>query len=217
VGFSASEVGCRLEEVLAGKGSNDTIAATLKAKTRYEVSGEKIRKARKGEGQSIAHDLLVAVAITYGVDLAWLLTGTAGANGREQRDPAGQAFDQTALAELYRRIDAIEAEDAPSWLKALRTDALAAAVRAEAMRQAEAASLERASAIRSAEEAARERAAAAGKEVEGATARALALMDTSPPESVHVQAGIRYAQEAMAKAARSGRGAATGTEPPSPK
>src|SRR5690606_9789421 len=55
--------------------------------------------------------------------------------------------ESDGLAELYRRIDEIEASGEPGWVIALRVDALAAAVRAEAMRRAEAAGEERARAI----------------------------------------------------------------------
>ncbi len=74
-GFGAKQVGKRLDVVLSGKGSNDAIAERLKARTGYETSGEKIRKARRGENQTIAHDLLAAVAEVYEIDVAWLLTG----------------------------------------------------------------------------------------------------------------------------------------------
>lgn len=104
-----------------------------------------------------------------------------GATALRSASELGGATD-TDLAELYRRLDRIEAEDIPAWLKVLRMDALSSAVRAEAMRMAERASSERAAAIRMAEEGAAERARAAGTEAEAALTRSLALQPTGESE-----------------------------------
>lgn len=98
-----------------------------------------------------------------------------GGVGAKGRGDYGTGLAGEELSNLYLRIDRIEAADMPEWLRVLRMDALASAVRAEAMLQAERASLERAAAIRDAEVAAGERARTAGMEAEGASSRALAV------------------------------------------
>lgn len=96
--FGAKSVAARLDSVLKGEGSNDDIAAELKERTGYVVSGEKIRKARKGENQTIAHDLLAAVAITYGVGIGWLLME----QGPKKPAPNGERVSFEPIGEAER-------------------------------------------------------------------------------------------------------------------
>lgn len=110
------------------------------------------------------------------------------ANGADNnvRSDYGTGLDGAGLVELYRRLDAIEASDMPEWLRVLKIDAVAGAIRAEAMRMAERATLERAAAIRDAEGAATERAKAAREEAQTARERVARLQPqtTAPVQSV---------------------------------
>jgi hypothetical protein len=111
---------------------------------------------------------------------AWLESGGLARLKRQAPD-VGALLEGEGVKELYGKLDAIENSGAPDWMKVLRTDALAASIRAEAMRQAEEAGKVRAAAIKLAEEAGKERASVAGREVDGANARAIALL---PPRDV---------------------------------
>lgn len=110
--FAAARVAERLNAALDGKGGNDAIALALKQRTGLEISGETMRKARAALTQHIAHDLLAAVAVTYGVDVGWLMTG-------ERKDEKKGPTVEEVRAELARFRENPKAADGVSWVPRL--------------------------------------------------------------------------------------------------
>jgi hypothetical protein len=82
VDFSVASVAERLDATLRGM-DNRQAAALLKERADYETSHESVRRARKGLMQSIPHEMVAAVALAFGADAGWLLTGEEHGEGAQ--------------------------------------------------------------------------------------------------------------------------------------
>lgn len=140
--FSTSEVAARLDRVLASMPSDDAVAARLTEKAGYSTTGEKVRRARNGDVQKIAHDLLAAIGVAFEVDLTWLLTGKEPA-------PVGVEKGSDLEAEWLAALRDIRLSDAPRHQKMLDMDALAGVIGRIAWARGERAAEERARAVTS--------------------------------------------------------------------
>lgn len=94
--FGVEAVAKRIDDLLTPlPGGNEVFAKAIFDKTGYKTSGEKLRRARTGQGESIDHALVVAVAETFGVDVRELLLGEAPATPRA----GGRVVDSDAIDE----------------------------------------------------------------------------------------------------------------------
>lgn len=95
--FSVAAVAERLEKAFGGK-DNRQVAALLRERAGYETSYESVRRARKGIGQTIPHDLLAATAVAFNVDVGWLM------NGEEAPDAEGTREWADDMLEVVRYV-----------------------------------------------------------------------------------------------------------------
>lgn len=129
--FSIGEVAARVEEVL-GKMDSRQAAEVLRERVGYETSYETVRRARKGLGKTIAHDLLGAIAEAFNVPIAWLLLGDG------MREPTGKPAEDgipdgrvpPTYRQLFEKMEGVLADTStPGRIRVYLLDAVVGGMR----------------------------------------------------------------------------------------